>query len=131
MSEEIPAPNSQGATEGADVGGVVLDRRVFRIRGSGRPAASTLVVQNDLAVDGERRERRPEHGVVVQQPAVYADDRRAISDRWAREDGEIHAARPNGVASESWRAREGFSERNEVFVHRGKGDGDEGEGCKM
>ena len=76
---------------------------------------------------GERRERRPEHGVVVQQAAVHADDGWGVADRWAREHGEIHSARANGLASESWSAREGFSKRDEIGVHRG-GSGKAGAG---
>jgi hypothetical protein len=54
VSEHIPRANAERASERANIGGVVLDRRVGRVSGSRRPAASTLVVEDDLAACGER-----------------------------------------------------------------------------
>jgi hypothetical protein len=73
--------------------------------------------------DGEGRQRRPEHGVVVEQAAVHADERQGTANRRAGEDGEVYSSRANGLARETRGAREGFSERDEIGVHRGWGTG--------
>ena len=57
--------------------------------------------------------------MVVEHPAVHADDRRFVADRGAREDSEVDTARANRLTIEMRRPREGSPERNEGSVRQG------------
>jgi hypothetical protein len=71
VAEEIPASDTEGATQGTDIVGVVLEEGFEWIGGCLRGSAPTLIIQNDLSPGGQWGERRPEERVVVEQPAVH------------------------------------------------------------
>ena len=116
MAEDVPGANAERSAERADVGRIVFDRGVAWSRRRRRSAAPALIVEDDLASLGQRRESGPEHGVVVQHSAVHADERRSTSDGRAGKDREVDSASAHRLAVKRRRARQGASEGDEIGV---------------
>ena len=82
---------------GGEISGVVLDASGVSAWRGRRFAASALVVQDQLPIFRERRERWPEEVVVEQQSAVDAHERSRTGYLRREIDGEVETACANGT----------------------------------
>jgi hypothetical protein len=97
VSEHVPPAKSECFADGRKVAGVVLDAGCVRGRGRLGCAAAALIVENELALFGQRRERGPQEFVIEEQPPVHADERYRAGYLRREVDGELEAACTNNA----------------------------------
>jgi hypothetical protein len=95
VAEHIPSREPDCFADCGEVAGVMLDARGARGRGGLRRATPALIVKNQLASLGQRRERWPEESVIEQQSAVDADERSGAAYLRREIDGELETACAN------------------------------------
>lgn len=122
MPEDIPAAKSQRDPERREISRVVLHAGGLQPRRRTALSSPSLIVQDDLATRGKRREGGPQELVVKDHPAVHANERRNAVDRRRGKDCEVESARLHAMTREMWRARERSAEGDEAIA-RGKGRG--------
>jgi hypothetical protein len=110
MTENVPAPVAERLTKRRHIRRVVCEARAGRIGGSLALSASALIVEDQLAAPGERRECRPEEGVIEQQSAVDADERGRASDGRRGEYCELEPPRDDAALYESRGVRDRATE---------------------
>jgi hypothetical protein len=114
VAEHVPLPNAEGAAEGGYIVRVVLDPGGEGIGWRLREPTSTLIVEYDLAIDGEWGEGRPEERVIVNQAAIDEEERRAVRYWRGGPDGEVESTDRHGHAIEGGRAAKTAAEGDEV-----------------
>ena len=121
MCGDVPVRDAECFAERAHIECIMLDACGACARWSLRVAASALIVEDDLALLGERGEGRPEEVVAVDHAAVDGEQRCRAGDVRGAAHGEVEAACLYALAGERRGAGTRASPRGEAVARCERG----------
>ena len=119
VPQHVPFSETHRLSQSDEVSGVVLDAGGLRAWWGGGFASSPLIVEDELSLFGQGRERGPEQLVPEEETAVDADQRRGASYRRGGEHGELEPSRLDSMVMEPRRMGKGASVGDESVASGG------------